>query len=62
MKSDHYCGCCGREVHSSCEWCADCLNHVAHGGLPPWRRTYEAQHGVLCPYQPHAQFQPIGAA
>ena len=66
MRNENDCGCCGREMHSnqmysSQEWCADCSVHVEHGTLPPWRRTYEAQHGVPCPYQTEPVQTPQGA-
>lgn len=57
-----YCGCCGRPTESTAnDWCAKCLPHVITEeqgeenlklrGLPPWERTWFAQHGTDCPYQ-----------
>lgn len=46
----NYCGCCGRECESQ-EWCLDCAKHLHHNEhLPPWERTYFAQHKIECPF------------
>lgn len=53
MKMSSYCGCCGREVEGSADWCDDCFSHLVpyHPGLPPYERTWFAQHHAPCPYE-----------
>jgi hypothetical protein len=53
--TDH-CGCCGRPI-SNQEWCTDCAKHLLpyQRGLPPWDRTYFAQHGKDCPFEYSAE-------
>lgn len=52
-----YCGCCGNEIgrstRSDPDWCRRCKSHVQTypPDLPPWKRTYFAQHRTDCPYQ-----------
>jgi len=45
-----YCGCCGRKTGAA-DWCPDCLPHIATFG-PAWERTWFAQHGTRCPFEP----------
>lgn len=51
-----YCGCCGNEIGRSTrtdpDWCKRCKPHIRHyPRVPPWLRTYFAQHREDCPYQ-----------
>lgn len=52
-----FCGCCGngigRSTRSDPDWCRRCKPHVRTypASLPPWERTYYAQHKRDCPYQ-----------
>lgn len=62
---DHasHCGCCGRPIGQFIEgdpWCEDCLPHLADYriGIPPWDRTYFAQHGTDCPLDPYPMKEP----
>ncbi len=53
--SEHYCGCCGREIPggfiSDPIWCTDCKRHILPGSGAPWNRTFYAQHRNECPFQ-----------
>ncbi len=49
--TDH-CGCCGVEI-SADQWCARCKRHLLANHLPPWERTWFAQFGKQCPYDPY---------
>ncbi len=66
MSLPNYCGCCGRVCAGDGLWCADCLPHVLPATPPlvipglavahlvtvqPHDRTYEAQHGMPCPFE-----------
>lgn len=45
-----HCGCCGESINSG-EWCKPCAEHISENqNLPPWDRTYFAQHGSTCPF------------
>ena len=49
-----FCGCCGRVCRNEAEWCFKCRGHVVQDAdlrLPPWERTFGAQHGTDCPYE-----------
>ena len=52
MSNGNFCGCCGRSIPYG-EWCLKCSQHLLpeKSHLPPWERTYFAQHGKDCPFQ-----------
>ena len=49
-----FCGCCGRPYdYGHDEWCDDCLRgHIDTLAARPEDRTWFAQHGTDCPFQP----------
>lgn len=61
MKHQH-CGCCGRCGSQrwagglTGDWCRACTQHLAPARIngehvPPWDRTYYAQHKQPCPFE-----------
>lgn len=51
--SESGCGCCGRLVDETEQWCADCESHGFGEPTPrPWESTWSARHnGLPCPYE-----------
>jgi hypothetical protein len=53
-EAEDYCGCCGNPCGRGRVFCNRCQTKVGHLGpssLHAWDRTFEATHGVPCPFQ-----------